>query len=221
MNAFDIIGPVMVGPSSSHTAGAARLGYAGRMLLGEMPREAQITLSGSFADTGKGHGTDKAVIAGLMGMQPDDENIPYSLELAKSRQMQYCFQMHNLSHTYSNFLQMDLKGESGNTVTLQGASVGGGSIVITEINKIAIALTCENNTIVVIHKDDIGVIAKLTGIVASHEVNIAAIRCTRNEKGQEAITGIEVDGSISMKCIDEIYSIPSVKKCIYLKMAGE
>ena len=135
MNLFDILGPVMVGPSSSHTAGAVRLGRTARRLLGEgTPRSAAITLYGSFAATGHGHGTDRALIAGLLGFQPDDERIAHSFDRAHDAGMAFTFTLSRTAEEHPNTARIDLVGESGKTLSMIGCSLGGGRIMVVEMN---------------------------------------------------------------------------------------
>ena len=134
MNLFDILGPVMVGPSSSHTAGAVRLGRTARRLLGEgTPREAAITLFGSFAATGHGHGTDRALIAGLLGFQPDDERIARSFDIARDAGMAFSFTLSRAGGEHPNTARIDLVGQSGKTLSMTGSSLGGGRIMVVEL----------------------------------------------------------------------------------------
>ena len=127
MNLFDILGPVMVGPSSSHTAGAVRIGWMTQKLLGEQPVEAKILMYGSFAATGKGHGTDRGLVAGLLGMRPDDERIPDSFEIARKMGLSYSFGIANLTSAHPNSVVLKVKGKSGRTLDVQACSLGGGT----------------------------------------------------------------------------------------------
>lgn len=149
MNVFDIIGPVMVGPSSSHTAGAARIGKVARTILGEELKEAIIEMHGSFAKTYKGHGTDKALLAGLMGFEVDDDRIRNSLEIANQKGIKFIFNTAVMGNVHPNTARLNLTGESGRKVCVQGASIGGGNIVITEIDGIEVELTGNLHTLIV------------------------------------------------------------------------
>ena len=162
MNVFDIIGPVMIGPSSSHTAGAARLGQIARKILGAPAVRAEITLCGSFAQTYRGHGTDKALIAGILGMRPDDERIRTSLELADRCGLHYEFKTASLPGAHPNPARIALTDAQGHTSVIQGASVGGGNILVSEINGMRVAVTSQYNTLIVLHHDVPGVIAAIT-----------------------------------------------------------
>ena len=173
MNIFDVIGPVMVGPSSSHTAGAVRIGYVARQLLGEEVREAKILLYGSFLATGKGHGTDKALTAGLLGMQTDDYRIPKSIEIAEDKGMKIAFGEAVLKEAHPNTAQLYLKGISGKTMELVGQSLGGGRINIAEIDGIETNFSGENPTLIVHNLDQPGHVSEVTSMLAHKGVNIA------------------------------------------------
>ena len=134
MNVFDIIGPVMIGPSSSHTAGAARLGKVAKIMFGKDIKKAHIYMHGSFAKTGKGHGTDKAIIAGLLGMEPDNENLRYSFEIAKEQGLEFEFSEIKLENVHPNTVRIELVGESDDKLSMEGSSVGGGSILVYKLN---------------------------------------------------------------------------------------
>ena len=152
MNVFDIIGPVMIGPSSSHTAGAARIGRIAYMLLGQPAKRAEILLHGSFAKTYKGHGTDKALIAGIMGMKPDDARLRSSFELAEQAGLSFEITTGHLEDAHPNTAQITLYGEDSQ-VSVQGASVGGGNILINRINGMAVEISGQFTTLIVLHRD--------------------------------------------------------------------
>lgn len=182
MNIFDVIGPVMVGPSSSHTAGAVRIGYVARQLLGEEVREAKILLYGSFLATGKGHGTDKALTAGLLGMQTDDYRIPKSIEIAEDKGMKIAFGEAVLKEAHPNTAQLYLKGISGKTMELVGQSLGGGRINIAEIDGIETNFSGENPTLIVHNLDQPGHVSEVTSMLAHKGVNIATMQLYRSSK---------------------------------------
>ena len=153
INIFDMMGPVMVGPSSSHTAGAARIGNMGRTLLGEEVARADIGLHGSFAETGFGHGTDRALLAGLLGMKPDDLRIPNAYEEANRAGMAYSFRTVELRDAHPNTALLELTGKSGKQLTLQASSIGGGAIVVNKIDGIDVNFTGDFNTLIVRNQD--------------------------------------------------------------------
>lgn len=152
MNVFDILGPVMIGPSSSHTAGAARIGLVTRALLGKTPVKAHIFLHGSFAKTYKGHGTDKAIVAGILGMKTDDERIRFSLDVAEKQGLQVLIETGELENAHPNTAQITLTAKDGEQVSLRGSSIGGGNILITRVNGMEVSLTGQNPALIVLHQ---------------------------------------------------------------------
>lgn len=193
---FDIAGPIMVGPSSSHTAGAVRLGAMARIILGEPPTAAEIRLHGSFAQTYRGHGTDKAIIGGLLGFAPDDERIKTALALAADAGLKYSFTTVDLPDAHPNTAVLVLTGASGQTRQITGASVGGGNILITGIDGYPVRITGQYHTLITIHDDKPGVIAVVTRELAQAGVNIAFMQVSRSERGAEALMVIEADEPI-------------------------
>ena len=153
MRLFDVLGPVMIGPSSSHTAGAARIGYTAQKLLGDIPAEADIGLYGSFATTGRGHGTDRALVAGLLGLRPDDPRLPDSFALAEEAGMKFTIHPVELRAAHPNTAVLTLKSRTGRTLTLKAASVGGGRIRVTEIDGVPADFGGDSNTLI-IHNED-------------------------------------------------------------------
>ena len=217
MNVFDIIGPVMIGPSSSHTAGAARLGYVARKILGEQPVKAVIQLSGSFAQTYRGHGTDKALIAGILGFPPDDVRIRDSLSLAERQGLDFRFLCENISNAHPNTARITLTGADGERVTVQGASVGGGNILVDELNGMAVHVTGQSNTLVVLHKDKPGAIAAVTNFMAYSGVNIGSFRLSRPQKGGQAVMTIEVDGEIPDILVENLKILPNIIHVVLIR----
>lgn len=217
MNVFDIIGPVMIGPSSSHTAGAARLGYVARTILGQRPVKAAIRLSGSFAQTYRGHGTDKALIAGILGFPPDDVRIRDSLSQAEALGLDYSFQCENIPGAHPNTARITLTGAEGGAVTVQGASVGGGNILVDELNGMAVHVTGQNNTLVVLHKDKPGAIAAVTNFMAYSGVNIGSFRLARPQKGGTAVMTIEVDGDIPDLLVETLGVLPNIIHVVLIR----
>lgn len=195
-NLFDIIGPVMIGPSSSHTAGACRIGFIASRILSTKPIKAHIGLCGSFANTYKGHGTDRALVAGILGMHPDDERLPDSLNIAESEGLQVSFEMVNLPKRHPNTAVIHLEDKDGNAVDVEGASIGGGNILVTRLNGMESVFDGHCDTLIIPHKDTHGVIATVAQALALHGVNIGNFRLTRPQKNDVAIMTIEVDGTI-------------------------
>ena len=216
MNVFDIIGPVMIGPSSSHTAGAARIGYVARRILAQQPVRAEIGLSGSFARTCLGHGTDRALIAGILGMKPDDQRLPHSLDLAREQGLSYSFSPVKLPKRHPKPALVRLAGAEGGAVEVEGASVGGGNILITRLNGMESAFTGQYDTLIIPHKDTHGVIATVTQALALYGVNIGNFKLTRPVKGSVAIMTIEVDGGITRELVALLRSQPNVADVVHL-----
>jgi len=210
MDVFDIIGPIMIGPSSSHTAGAARIGRYAMNILGAKPVKADIYFSGSFAKTYKGHGTDKAVIAGILGMDTDDPGIKYSFETAEHRGLDFAFHTCEIENSHPNTALIVLKSEAGKTAEVQGASVGGGNIVITKINGTKVEITGKFTTLIVLHRNIPGMISDVTSVVARHGVNIGRIDLSRSPKGGKGVMIIELDSDIPEHVNDEIRSMKNV-----------
>lgn len=217
MNVFDIIGPIMIGPSSSHTAGAVRLGRVAWKILGENAIKAKIMLSGSFAETYKGHGTDKAIIAGIMGMHSHDERIRNSLSLAKENGLEFDFELIQLPDAHPNTARITLTGENGATCTMQGCSIGGGNILVTEINGLEVSFTGQYNTLLILHHDKPGTIAAVTNFMAYSGLNIGNFRLSRPKKGGEAVMTIEVDGEVPDYLIQNLKILPNIINVILIK----
>jgi L-serine dehydratase len=182
MNIFDIIGPVMIGPSSSHTAGAVRIGGVSGRILGEDAAHAEIGLAGSFAETYRGHGTDRALVAGLLGMFPDDARIRDSFRLAKERGMTFTFSTVKIPHAHPNTARISLTGVTGKTAVVEAASVGGGNILITRVNGTETAFTGNLDTLIIVNEDIPGVIAKVTTLLASMGINIDTFKLSQNQQ---------------------------------------
>ena len=210
---LDIIGPVMVGPSSSHTAGACRLGLLARCLVGGTPERARIELHGSFARTGEGHGTDKAIVGGLMGFRPDDERLRTALEIAEHEGLDYKFEKTKLGDegvVHPNTARISV--ERGDRVSVMvGSSLGAGRVLITEIDGYPVEVTGNYQTIVLVAEDIPGSVARIAGILAQHQLNIATLRLTRKERGGDAFMVIEIDEIPDERVRNEIRELPWVK----------
>ena len=217
MDVFDIIGPIMIGPSSSHTAGACRIGKYARSILDEDVKTAEIYFSGSFAKTYRGHGTDKAIVAGLMGMDTDDLRIRSSLELAKEAGMDYTFIPTQIDDAHPNTVLLKITGVSGKRWEVEGASIGGGRISIRRINGTPVDISGDATTLLVYHLDTPGMISDVTRILASHGVNIGKFELRRAIKGGEAVMVIEIDGDMDDRINERIRSFPNVYESIVLK----
>ena len=208
---LDIIGPVMVGPSSSHTAGACRLGLLGRGLVGGTPQKAVMELHGSFARTGEGHGTDKALVAGLLGFRPDDERIREALQIAEREGLDYRFEKTSIGDAvHPNTVRM--KMERGDlTAIMMGSSLGAGRVIVTQIDGYPVEVTGNFHTIILVAEDRKGSIARITGILAEHDINIATLRLTRKERGGDAFMVIECDEPPAEGVRDEIRGLDWVR----------
>jgi len=200
---FDIIGPVMIGPSSSHTAGAARIGKAARTLFGKQPTWAKIYLYESFAKTYKGHGTDFAITGGLLGFDTDDPRMSKSLEIAKEKGISLEFIEDSAKVDHPNTARLLIGDDSAN-LELVGISIGGGKVEITELNGFALRLSGNHPAILVVHNDRFGAIASVTRILAKHELNIGHMEVNRKDVGKEALMVIEVDENIESHVIHEL-----------------
>lgn len=210
MNVFDIVGPVMIGPSSSHTAGAVRMGRVARLLLGEAAQTAEIVLHGSFAKTYRGHGTDKALVGGILGLAPDDERIRFSLDLAQDAGLSIDISTTELDNAHPNTAQIALTGKSGKRISVQSASVGGGNILINQVNGLQVEFTGQYPTIIVLHRDLPGTIAGVAEVVALHDANISHFSSTREEKGGNAVMTIELDGNANEAICTQLMALPNI-----------
>lgn len=217
MNIFDMIGPVMVGPSSSHTAGAARAGYVARMLLGEKPVKATITLSGSFAQTYQGHGTDRAIIGGILGFPPSDLRIRDSFKEAEKSGLAYNFRMEELENTAPNTAKIELQGENGAAISTVISSVGGGVVQVVRINGADVKFSAEYPTTVVFNDDKPGIVAKVSEHFAAHHINIAFMRLFRRAEGQEAIMVIESDQKVEKEMLESLRRSEHINKVIAIE----
>jgi L-serine dehydratase len=196
MSILDMIGPVMIGPSSSHTAGACRIGLLARAILEAAPERAAITLHGSFAKTGRGHGTDRALVAGLLGMRPDDARLPEALTVAEAAGLGVIWAVADLGNVHPNSVLIALEG-GGRDTTVLGSSLGGGAVEIVEIDGVPVRFSGARHTLLVGHDDFYGAIATVTRVVADDRVNIAALSSNRDRRGGEALMCLELDGRLS------------------------
>lgn len=215
INIFDMMGPVMVGPSSSHTAGAARIGNMGRTLLGEEVARADIGLYGSFAETGFGHGTDRALLAGLLGMKPDDLRIPNAYEEANRAGMAYSFRTVELRDAHPNTALLELTGKSGKQLTLQASSIGGGAIVVNKIDGIDVNFTGDFNTLIVRNQDESGSVAAITSILSQVHINVANMSVNRHRRGGDALMVIETDQHIKPRQVEFLSELPGILSVTY------
>ena len=217
MDVFDIIGPIMVGPSSSHTAGACRIGKYARGILSEEPMNAVIKLSGSFKKTYRGHGTDKAIIAGLLGFNEDDERIRDSIEIAKKEGRNFTIVEEDIEKAHANTAEITMTKTNGEKVIIEGASIGGGNILITRINDAKVNINGLFDVLVVGHVDIPGMVYKITKVLYEWKININGLSLHREEKSGNAVAIIEVDDKISDKLCDEMRAIENIKYVTLLR----
>ncbi|AIQ55934.1 L-serine ammonia-lyase, iron-sulfur-dependent subunit beta [Paenibacillus borealis] len=209
---FSIIGPAMVGPSSSHTAGAARIGRAARQVLGELPREAEITFFGSFAATYQGHGTDRAIAGGLLDFTTDDHRLPDSIELAAEAGMKISFGQGTGLFPHPNTVRLRLTGsESGIELTLTGISIGGGNIEIVDIDGFGVKLTGMYPTVLINHMDYLGVLASVTDVMRQGQCNIGHMSLDRKNRSGAALTVLELDEAATPELLLNLRALPAVK----------
>jgi L-serine dehydratase len=205
----------MTGPSSSHTAGAVRLALTARNIIGKPISEARITRYGSFAETGPGHGTDKALIAGLLGFKPDDPRIKNALQLAEDADMLVSFEYSDEQTAHPNTARIRATAVDGSETEVVGQSIGGGAILITEINGLGVELSGEYPTLIIRHQDQPGVIAEVSYILAQLKVNIAFMRVFRHGKGEDAYMCIETDTPVTKEMQNMISSLAGAVEQIF------
>lgn len=218
-NIFDIVGPVMVGPSSSHTAGAVRIGLTARQLFGRQPEKAEVYLHGSFAATGKGHGTDRGVIAGLLGMQPDDLRIPDSYEVAKEMGMDFVMGIKDLQDAHPNTALIIMEAKDGERMEIQACSVGGGRILVNKLNGMKVSFTGETNTLIVQNQDRPGCITDVSTILSYSHVNIATMQVFRDRRGGLAVMVVETDQPVPESAVQMLETRDGIEKVTFLNVS--
>lgn len=218
MNLFDIMGPVMVGPSSSHTAGAVKIGYVARKLIGEPIVSAKINLYGSFLATGRGHGTHFAIVAGLLGMKTDDVRIPNSMEIAKAEGMQVSFGRADLEDGHPNSAELELVGAEGRRLKIVGESIGGSLINIAKIDGLDANFSGEYPTLIVHNLDQPGHVAEVTSMLANKSVNIATMQLYRAKRGGNAVMVIECDQEVPKESIEWLNHLEGIEKVTYYSL---
>ncbi len=221
MELFDILGPIMIGPSSSHTAGAARIGKISRILLGEKPVEAKVHLHGSFAETGIGHGTNLAIIGGLLGMNPDDLRIPFAFEEAEKEGLRFCFDTVELRDVHPNTAVLELTGEKGGHLTIQACSIGGGAIEVTALDGYEVSFTGNYNTLVIRNQDEFGTLAGVTTILSQFHINVGNMSLHRNKRGGDALMIIETDQHIKPSQVAFLGELPGIRAITYYDKEDE
>ncbi len=212
---FDIISPIMIGPSSSHTAGAVRLGLLAKNIYKNTPKKVVFKLYNSYAHTGKGHGTEKGLLAGVLGLSVDDRRIKNIFDSDLAKQIDYSFEYYDNFKYHPNAVEMIFDGE--NKMFIAGESVGAGEVVIRNINDFNVKLTGKYNTLILVYKDMPGMISQVTSIIQSKNINIASLICDRNAKGKEASMIISIDGNIDTSVVETVEEIPEVYFVSYVE----
>jgi len=213
---FDIIGPVMIGPSSSHTAGAVRIGRLARRLFQGKPDRVDITLYESFAQTYRGHGTDLALIGGLLDLDTFDPRIRDAYTLAREQGIHISFIISEDSADHPNTVHLKLIKE-GDTMEFLGVSIGGGKIELNQLNGFPIRLTGDFPALLIFHEDRFGVIASVTRVLKKCHMNIGFMEMSRKGKGSQALMILEMDQPLSEKVINRIKAIPHVDRVCVLQ----
>lgn len=217
LSAFDVLGPPMVGPSSSHTAGAARIGAVTARLAGPDIRQVRFTLYGSFAKTHKGHGTDRALLAGIMGLSPDDPRLPEAFSLAGAYGLRYAFILTGEPADHPNTVDIEAINAHGRSTRVTGVSTGGGAIELTRINGVDVSITGEYPTLVVEHADQPGMIASMAQTLADKHINIAFMRVYRRARGGQAYTVIQTDQSVPQAVLQTLRGISQVQQAHWIE----
>lgn len=218
---FDILGPIMIGPSSSHTAGAARLGKVARAVAGDEVIKVTFYLHGSFAKTYKGHGTDRALVAGILGMEPSDKRLRNSLEIAKEKGLKFAFAETDLGDVHPNTVKFDMITKIGERREVVGSSIGGGSIKITEVNGNKVEFTGDYPTLIIAQRDVPGIVSKVTSLLYNEGINIAFMSVFRRQRGQGANMVFELDHSIDNTTIDKLKTIEHITRVIMINPVKE
>lgn len=217
LSAFDMIGPVMIGPSSSHTAGAVRIGNLAKEIVNNEYQEIKIYFHGSFKETYKGHGTDRAIIGGLLGYKTDDPAIKDSLTTAAEMGIKFEFLPIKLENVHPNTVKLEITDVDGVNTTITASSVGGGKIVVTRLNNTEVNLKGEYYTLITFHQDQPGLIAKISEILNIYNLNIAEMQVLRERKGHQATAIINLDHEIEDQILSLIRGIPGIKTSKLIK----
>lgn len=219
ISAFDVLGPNMIGPSSSHTAGAAAIALLARKMAAGTVKKAEFTLYGSFARTYKGHGTDRALLGGIMGFKTDDRRIRNSFEIAGERGLEYIFYTDEKEmDLHPNTVDIRMISDNDSEMTVRGESLGGGKVRITRINRVEVDFTGEYSAVIVIHQDKPGVVAHITKCLSDCEVNIAFMKLFREDKGAVAYSIVESDEKLPMQVLDRIKENPHVHETMLVQV---
>ncbi len=215
LDIFDILGPVMIGPSSSHTAGAARIGAMARTLLGAPPVKAAIHLYGSFAETGAGHGTDRALVGGLLGMKPDDPRLPFAFDAAEKAGLTFTIDEVSLREAHPNTAVIEAWDRESKKLTMQASSLGGGRIMVNKLDGIDVNFTGMFNTLVIRNEDASGTVAAVTNILSQLRINVANMSLYRHKRGGDALMVIELDQHLKPNQVAFLSELPGVLSITY------
>lgn len=218
ISVFDVLGPNMIGPSSSHTAGACAIAYLAQKMKSGVLREVEFTLYGSFAKTCRGHGTDRALLGGIMGFATDDVRIRDSFEIAKERGITFRFiPDEKETDIHPNTVDIRMVNDSGAVMTVRGESLGGGKVKIVRINQVQVDFTGEYNAVIIIQKDRPGVAAHITRILSDRNVNIAFMRLFRESRGEKAYTIVESDNRLPEDITEKLLENPNVQDVMLIQ----
>ena len=218
---LDVVGPVMIGPSSSHTAGAAKLAKTARLIYDKPFKKVRFGLGGSFASTYRGHFTDFALVAGALGMSEDDENLAHSFEIAQQQGVEFVFYPTEIPSNYENTARITFVDEVGEEFFVEGASLGGGRILVTNINGLSCELTATTPTVIVSQQDVKGVVSDVSTILAFNNINIGVMKVSRTSRGDKAFCVIECDDIIPENVIDELRQVNNVLSVVVVNIKGE
>ena len=218
---LDVVGPVMIGPSSSHTAGAAKLAKTARLIYDKPFKKVRFGLGGSFASTYRGHFTDYALVAGALGMSEDDEKLSHSFEIADEQGVEFVFYPTEIPSNYENTARITFVDEAGEEFFVEGASLGGGRILVTNINGLACELTATTPTVIVSQQDVKGVVSDVSTILAFNNINIGVMKVSRTSRGDKAFCVIECDDIIPENVIDELRQVNNVLSVVVVNIKGE
>ncbi len=218
---LDVVGPVMIGPSSSHTAGAAKLAKTARLIYDKDFKKVRFGLGGSFASTYRGHFTDYALVAGALGMSEDDENLGHSFEIAKEKGVEFEFYPTEIPSNYENTARITFYTEDGSEFFVEGASLGGGRILVTNINGLACELNATMPTVIVQQQDVKGVVSDVSTILAFNNINIGVMKVSRTSRGDKAFCVIECDDIIPENVIEELRQVNNVISVVVVNIKGE
>ena len=212
ISVFDVLGPNMIGPSSSHTAGAAVIAGLARKLIAPPLKRVDFTLYGSFAKTYHGHGTDRALLGGMLGFSTDDLRIRQSFQIADERRLAFAFTPNETeTDIHPNTVDIRMENAAGQVMTVRGVSLGGGKVKIVRINGVDVDFTGEYSALIVVHKDTPGVVAHITRVLSDHNVNIAFMRLFREARGYTAYSIIESDGTLPDVIPDQLRGNPNIR----------